>query len=106
MLWCVPIACNAIYSFISTFLVFPYTFLDSSLCGSGLVWCISPHSHSVMLALRYLSHIGTILMYFIRLGFYFCSQYPLAFFCEDITLMFSLYLSMKVDYRLKARPVI
>lgn len=39
MLWCVPIACNAIYSFISTFLVFPYTFLDSSLrLWFGLVY--------------------------------------------------------------------
>ena len=31
----------------------------------------------VMLALRDLSHIGTILVYFISFWFYFCSQYPL-----------------------------
>jgi len=33
--------------------------------------------HTVMLGLRYLSHIVTILVYFIRRRVYFCNQYPL-----------------------------
>jgi len=57
--------------------------------------------HSVMLALRDFSHIGTNTLYFIRLGFTLqpiSSSLLFAFCCEDIVIMFSLYLSLKVDY--------
>ena len=72
---CAIFACNrylilssALFSFFQYILALS---LDSSLCCSCLLfWCISPHCHSVMLALRDFFHTSVpILMYYIRLGF-------------------------------------
>lgn len=104
MLWCVPLARKVIYSFIDTF---PPHFLDSSVCCSGFVLVYIP-SFPFLLCwlLRDLSHIGTILMYFIHLGFLLLQPISSCLFAvEDVILMFSLYLSLSPESRL-SRPVI
>jgi hypothetical protein len=121
MSWCVPfcpqplfILSSALFSFFQYILALS---LDSSLCCSCLFWCISPRCHSVMPSLCAIFHTSVpILMYFIRLGFTLqpISSFSfllsfLFFSClwfEDMVIMFSLYLSVKVDYHPNYRPVI
>jgi hypothetical protein len=96
---------NVIYSIICTLLVSP---THSWIQPSAALVCFSVYPLIPILlcwlCARDLSHIGTILMYFIRLGFNFCSQYPLASAVKTSFLMFSMYLSLKVDYHLNQRP--
>lgn len=87
--------------------------LDSSLCCSCLFWCISPHCHSVILALRdFFTHRYQSSCITYASGFTLqpisssLSFFSLVSFCEDMIIMFSLYLSLKVDYRPNQRPVI
>ncbi|KAN0113915.1 hypothetical protein V8E52_007223 [Russula decolorans] len=114
MPWCVPFCPQPLFIPSSTLSSFSQYILalslDSSLCCSCLFWCISPHCHSVMLALRDFSHIGTNCHVFHTSRVYFAANILFSFpfsclCCEDI-IMFSLYLSVKVDYRPKHRPVI
>jgi|SRR6267154_5188005 len=81
MPWCVcPQPLFILSSTLSSFFQYILALsLDSSLCCSCLFWCISPHCHSVMLALRdFFTHRyqSSCISYVSGL---LCSQYPLPF---------------------------
>ena len=117
MPWCVcHFACKRylFYSFIGTFPRFTNTFLLYRwIHPSAVLVCFGVYPLIAILLcwlLRDFFHTSVpILMYYIRLGF---TLQPISsslrfscLCCEDI-IMFSLYLSLKVDYRPNHRPVI
>src|SRR6266436_6508391 len=115
---CAILPATVIYSFHRHFPRFTNTFLLYRwIHPSAVLVCFGvypPHCHSVMLALRdeFFHTSVPVLMYYIRLGFTLqpISSFSFLFasvclWCED-TIMFSLYLSLKVDYRRDHRPVI
>ena len=106
MLWCVPFAPATLFipsSVLSLFFLYIPGFISAALVWFG-VYPLIPILLCWLCAIFHTSVSSSCISYVS--GSISAANILLPFSAKTSLLMFSLYLSMKVDYRLKHRPVI